>query len=65
MPRGGTREGAGRPLETGERAINGTLRLYPSTWARLEELCAATGMNKREVVSSALELLAKKTRGSK
>ena len=61
MPRrrpthGGAREGAGRPLERGEKAVSASLRLYPSSWARLDALAERHGVTKREVVEALLWL---------
>lgn len=57
--RGGPRPGAGRPREEhGERAVNGTLRLYPSTWALLDQLADELGLTRREVIAEALDALA-------
>lgn len=58
--RGGRRPGAGRPREEhGERGVNGSLRLYPHTWTLLDELADGLGLTRREVVSEALEALAR------
>lgn len=64
--RGGRRRGAGRPLEEhGERGVNGTLRLYPSTWALIDQLADELGITRREAVAEGIELLALQTLDSK
>lgn len=52
MPRGGKREGAGRP--TDEARVMVSMRLPPATFERMKEQAAKRGVSQADVVALAV-----------
>lgn len=54
MPRGGVRQGAGRPTIAGEKAKPATFKIPPSLLEAIRQRAEAEGLNRTELLIKAI-----------